>query len=190
MKRSLIGEFIFGLGISLLAGAFLLLWQYVSGIFPELKYLYVGILMVFGILLIWIGAKKISNPRISIQPRQRLIKKIFIFINNSVLFSYSIWKNPKEEIYKELKSDLKKDWITAQNAIFSGMIVPFIIFMIMISWDFFKDSTPQTRSLPMFIFIGYIIWYYLRSQKFFDKYTDEKFIELSKAKKPKKIKRT
>lgn len=58
--RSLIGEFIFGTGISLLAGAFVLLWQYISEFFPNLKFLYVGILICFGIALIWFGALKIN----------------------------------------------------------------------------------------------------------------------------------
>lgn len=58
--RSLIGEFIFGTGISLLAGAFVLLWQYISEFFPNLKFLYVGILICFGIALIWFGASKIN----------------------------------------------------------------------------------------------------------------------------------
>jgi len=58
--RSLIGEMIFGIGISLLAGAFVLSWQYVAEFFPNLKFVYVGILICFGIVLIWIGALRID----------------------------------------------------------------------------------------------------------------------------------
>ena len=59
--RSLIGEFIFGLGISIMAGAFVLLWQYMSEIVVSMKWLYVGILIIVGIILIWIGAVRINK---------------------------------------------------------------------------------------------------------------------------------
>ena len=59
--RSLIGELIFGVGISLLAGAFLLIWDKLSNQFRDLWGTYLGVLIIFGIILIIVGAKRIDK---------------------------------------------------------------------------------------------------------------------------------
>ena len=59
--RSLIGEMVFGIGIGILGGAFVLLWQYISEFFPDMKFFYLGVLIIAGISLIIIGAVRINN---------------------------------------------------------------------------------------------------------------------------------
>ena len=59
--RSLIGEMVFGIGISILAGAIVLMWQYLGEILTDMKWVYLGVLMCAGIALIIIGAVRVNN---------------------------------------------------------------------------------------------------------------------------------
>lgn len=59
--RSLIGEMVFGLGIAILGGAIVLMWQYISEIVSDMKWIYLGVLIIAGVILIWIGAVRINN---------------------------------------------------------------------------------------------------------------------------------
>lgn len=59
--RTLIGEMVFGIGISTLAGAIVLMWQYLGEIIVDMKWFYLGVLICVGIALIIIGAVRINN---------------------------------------------------------------------------------------------------------------------------------
>ena len=57
--KSLIGEMIFGLGIAIVVGAIVFLWQYLPEITKDMKFFYLGLLIIAGMILIIIGAKRI-----------------------------------------------------------------------------------------------------------------------------------
>ncbi len=105
--------------------------------------------------------------------------KFLIWLNFQVFpFSYKYWKVKRDKVYYRLKEDLRVDWINAQNTIFSQMLIPiFLIFIVM-----FLDKVINLNlgSIILLVLSLYLIGIIFRTMKFYDKYTDEKFLELSK----------
>ncbi len=109
------------------------------------------------------------------------MKRILKWLNNNFLpISYNLWKEDKDKIYFKINENLKPAWLNSQISIFSGMWMPIIIFFL---GFFFVNA--QNRSTAFWIFILYFIIMMFLNIKNNDLYLDEKYLNLSKAKKGK-----
>lgn len=63
--RSFIGELVFGIGISIMAGSLFLILAKLLEKLPDMWGLYVSGALIFGIILVIIGASKIANDKIN-----------------------------------------------------------------------------------------------------------------------------
>ncbi len=111
-------------------------------------------------------------------------KKIFKWLNNSFFpLSYSLWKEDQDMVYNQIKKNLRIFWLSNQCTIHSSMNLPF---MILICTAFIGV---MLKSIDLKFFSGYffcagilifILIFLSLSNRNYDKYVDEKYLEFSK----------
>jgi len=112
--------------------------------------------------------------------------RILKILNNFLPFSYELFKENYDKIYNQLTENIKFSWLSSQHSSLNGFI-PFSAFMITFIctiflnfFDFPKYSN-IILSFLMFLFF-YVIALVGLNIFHWDKYVDEKFLELSKEK--------
>lgn len=122
--RSLIGEMLFGGGISAMVGGFILLWQYLMNFFPNLIGTYIGILICFGIVLITLGAIRID----------------FYDKKHKKVSEKEFFKHIKDLLTKKKKLKVKQNFIRSRLLVIYGVIFIIAISYILISVSIFFNQ--------------------------------------------------
>ncbi len=119
------------------------------------------------------------------------IKKTLIWLNNNLLpISYRIWKEEQDKTCSKIKKDLRPLWMSSQYHGFLSVIPPMTIFLAMfglslLSLGFQIDilkSYLQKDGLIFILFGIILLFYFLVTYlfiRFYERYNNEKFIELS-----------
>ena len=108
------------------------------------------------------------------------------FLGRNFLIRYSWWKVSNDETYYKINSSLRMDWVNAQFTQSSmseiNILLPFIIFFftILLNLSFLLNSF----IIYTFFIVGIFLFLFLlcRVASFYDKYIDEKYLELSRNK--------
>ena len=117
--------------------------------------------------------------------------KNLVKFNNTFLYSYKIWKKDQDTVYNKIDDDLKPSWISIQHNIYSSMHMPIIIFMLSLIFIINSDILKADKFMYLrfgvyflvYLFLGAGLLFIIRLNGFYDRYADEKYIELSKRKK-------
>jgi hypothetical protein len=101
--------------------------------------------------------------------------KILKWLNWNILpLSYKLWKESKDDVYNKIANKYKINWLDTQLDIISNMTFPFFIGIIGFLLSIYNGGwfiAFMTAYLTLFIIIQF---------QYNDKYTDEKYILLSK----------
>jgi len=104
--------------------------------------------------------------------------KLLIWLNDNILpISYKLWKEDQDETYVKIAEDLKQGWVDVQISIYSGLIIPLIIFILgLIAID---NPSSKFGVIVRVILIIYILVVIFLVNHHYDKYTDEKYLDMS-----------
>lgn len=115
------------------------------------------------------------------------LKKI---LNKILPISYNLWKKDQDKMFNQLNTpSLKRGWLSTQYSIYSSGI-PIFIFLSTIFLIFYIEFMKSSISLGIKItivtlypiFSLYAILFIILNIKNYDKYIDEKYLEMSKKK--------
>lgn len=113
------------------------------------------------------------------------IKRVF---NKYILsYSYTEWKVERDLVYYKLDNSLRKDWLSTQHSL-QGAIIPSFLSILAIIFSIgllFVQDLPHTSLILVCILAIYFAWVFTNITLYFiwsDKYTDEKYLEMSKKK--------
>ena len=118
-----------------------------------------------------------------------MVNLILKWMNNKLFpISYKLWKENQDEIYIQLRDDLKIPWLSTQHTIHSGMNLPLLFLFITLFFILLDEPSSLGFShfyvvlfyVVMFVIITFALFQTILLNNYYDRYTDEKFLELSK----------